>query len=237
MPCPTRHRIDVSDSHVDPSHAVLPTRTVPLCAPLPTPDPCNVTLLDPDDARLLRLAELTIPDTTETPSDMLPPLPPTVITVRRLPPGAPLPIHRTLVSDCHLDTSQELLPILAASLPALSPNPDPCTVTLVPPVPARFVVLGTLTLAVSTLTAPVTLPTRRPVVTDICLLLANPCAHWQRSDVSDSHVVRSQPVCPILTDPLNAAQPIPAPCKVMLLPPVAPVFVRSVTLPELKSVV
>lgn len=193
-------------------------------------------LLAPDAARLLRLTELTIPRNIENPRDTLPPLPPTVITVRRLPPVPPLPIHRTLVSDCHLDPSQELLPILTASLPVLSPNPNPCNVTLVPPVPATFVVRNTLTLPVSTLTAPLTLPTRSPAVNDICLLLASPCSHWQRSEVSDSHLVRSHPVCPIRTDPLNAAHPIPVPCNVMLLPPVAPIFVRSVTLPELRSV-
>ena len=178
---------------------------------------------------------LTIPTDTETPRDMLPARLPDVTTVRRLAPDPPPPRHRTLVSDCHEDTSQELLPSLPASLAVRSPMLDPCSVTLKPPVLAWFAIRITLTFSVSTLSALVTLPTRRPAVADIRLLPAAPCPPWHRNEVSDSHVVLSHADCPARNDPLRSAHPIPAPHTVTLLPPVAPIFVLSTTLPTPKS--
>ena len=43
---------------------------------------------------------------------------------------------------------------------------------------------------------------------------------WHRVDVSDSHVVRSHAVWPILIDPVYVASPMPEPCTVTLADPV-----------------
>ena len=47
---------------------------------------------------------------------------------------------------------------------------------------------------------------------------------WQRVDVSDSHVVRSQAVWPVRTTPVYVASPMFVPCTVTLADPVAALF-------------
>ena len=79
------------------------------------------------------------------------------------------------------------------------------------------------------------LPTRSPLVTDIRTLPLKPCPAWHRIDVSASHVVRSQPVWPTITDEVCVPAPRLAPCIVMLADPLAAPFVLLRTLPIAKS--
>jgi hypothetical protein len=69
------------------------------------------------------------------------------------------------------------------------------------------------------------LPTRKPLVIDIRTLPLKPCPDWHRKDVSASHVVRSQPVWPTITDDVCVPVPRLAPCIVMLVEPLAALFV------------
>ena len=74
------------------------------------------------------------------------------------------------------------------------------------------------------------LPTRSPLVTMIRRLPLNPCPDWHLTDVSASHVVRSQPVWLTITDEVCVPDPMPAPCIVMLAEPLAAPFVLLKTL-------
>ena len=67
-----------------------------------------MTLLDPDEARLLLLDVLNALKSTECPRDTLAVLLPAVIAARRLPAVSLLAMHRILVSDCQPDASHEL---------------------------------------------------------------------------------------------------------------------------------
>lgn len=154
----------MSDSQVVHSQAVIPALAFPVSSKRPIPDPRTTILLDPDTATLLRFAELTTTRSTLWPSDELPDRPPEVSTARLLPAAPPLAMHRILESDCHPDASQALRPSLTAEQIVLSPKLDPCTVTLVTPVPPRFLLRITLTLSKSTLSPPVTLPACRMTV-------------------------------------------------------------------------
>jgi len=137
-PCPTRHRTDVSDSHSVPSHPVCPTRPSAVNATSPRLDPCTVTDADPVPAWFKRRAKLTLLASIEYPSDMLPKRSPAVTVVRRVPP-APCPTrHRTDVSESHSVPSHPVCPIRPSAVKATGPMIDPCTVTDVDPIPARF---------------------------------------------------------------------------------------------------
>ena len=74
------------------------------------------------------------------------------------------------------------------------------------------------------------LPTRSPLVTMTRRLPPNPCPDWHRTDVSASHVVRSQPVRLIIADKVCVPDPMLAPCNVMLAEPLAAPFVLLSTL-------
>eukprot|EP00961_Rhodomonas_salina_P195879 2644083-Rhodomonas_salina.1 len=75
----------------------------------------------------------------------------------------------------------------------------PCTVTLVDPVPATFVVFQGLTPQVSSENVSDRDPTLPGMVTATRRVARTPCPSMHRTDVSDSHSVPSHPVCPILT--------------------------------------
>jgi hypothetical protein len=69
------------------------------------------------------------------------------------------------------------------------------------------------------------LPTRDPLVIATRTLPLRPCPDWHRTDVSASHVVRSQPVWPTIADEVCFTDPRLAPCIVMLAEPLtAPFF-------------
>ena len=61
MLCELWHRTDVSDSHVDRSHAVCESRTADVYVASPMLPPCSVTLAEPVAARFVRDDTLNIP--------------------------------------------------------------------------------------------------------------------------------------------------------------------------------
>ena len=74
------------------------------------------------------------------------------------------------------------------------------------------------------------LPARMPVVIEILREPITPCPDWHRTELSDSHVVRSHAVPPACIAPVNVATPKFAPWTVMLADPVAALFARRNTL-------
>ena len=84
-PCPTRHRTDDSDSHSVPSHPVSPIRPSAENDTSPSPAPCTVTHADPVPARFRSRDTLTLPESKEIATELLPPRSPAVIAIRRVP--------------------------------------------------------------------------------------------------------------------------------------------------------
>ena len=76
--------------------------------------------------------------------------------------------------------------------------PDPCTVMLDDPVPARFPTLVELMVGTSADTAAVMLPANPPAVTATTRDPRRAAAVWHRKDVSEIQVVASQSVAPVL---------------------------------------
>ena len=101
---------------------------------------------------------------------------------------------------------------------------------LADPVAARFVCLATLSIATSTENDSVTLPSRCPEVTETRDVPSTIWLVWHRVDVSDSQLVRSHAVWPILNDDVYVAEPMLAPCTVTLTDPVAALLVLLATL-------
>ena len=106
-PCPTLHCIDVSDSHLVPSHPVCPDRTIAVKIKAPNPAPRTVTNDDPVPALLYPLVTLDplvmliLPVSIEYTVVPLPERSPAVITTT-LDPRAPCSKrHRIDVSDSH----------------------------------------------------------------------------------------------------------------------------------------
>ena len=165
------------------------------------PAPCTVTLADPVVAQLPPNSTLTAATASiEKPCDMLPTRTP-ADTDTRLLRARPWPTwHRTDESDSHVVRSQAVPPTDIDNVYPASPRFEPCTVTLADPVAAAFERLKTLSDARSAEKAVVKLPTRNPAVTPTRRLPICPCPPWHRTDVSDSHVVRSQLVPPTVID-------------------------------------
>jgi hypothetical protein len=113
---------------------------------------------------------------------------------------------------------------------ATSPRPAPCTVTDADPVPARFDPRVTLMLPTSTEYMALPLLVRSPAVIATRRVPRIPCPTRHRTDVSDSHSVPSQTVCPILPSAVNATSPRLDPCTVTDADPVPPRFPRRITL-------
>ena len=74
------------------------------------------------------------------------------------------------VSDSHPVASHAVCPTLPLLVNDAMPIPDPCTVTLADPVPARLLCLTTLSDGPSTLHAAVKLPDLSPTVIDTRLV-------------------------------------------------------------------
>jgi len=136
------------------------------------------------------------------------------------------PWQPTDVSDAHAVCSQAVAPALRAALCVSRPRLPPDTVTLADP-------LAPMLRRRSALTPPAliekirdALPPLSPTVALTFRLPIPPCPNWHRKDESDSQLVRSQIVDPILTEPEDAVRPIPIPCKVTLIDPEAAVFMR-----------
>ena len=103
-------------------------------------------------------------------------------------------LHRTDVSDSQDVCSHALIPVLSDCEYDLSPKLAPCTVIRVEPVAAPFFLPEILPIWPWVENPSDKVLTRRSKVTNSLRLLRTPCPGWQRTDVSDSHVVISHDV-------------------------------------------
>ena len=227
----------MSDSHADRSLAVRPTTPEELYAECPILAPCIVMLVDPVAALFVLRITLIILRSADKPRLKLPYLNPAVRAAGRLP-VTPCPDwHRTDVSASHVVRSHTVLPRLVAPVYVVSPRFDPCTVILMDPVAAEFFRLVTLAVISPTEKPLVALPALCPAVTVKRWLPIELVASWHRSDVSDSHVVRSHVVTLVLKEAVYAARPRLAPCNVTLVDPDPTRFViRSALISDLSVV-
>ena len=92
--------------------------------------------------------------------------------------------------------------------------------SLADPVAAPFALLVTLIVPSAMLNVRVTLPATMPHVIETVRLAIKACPAPDRTDVSDSHVVRSHAVSPTRTDGQYVASPNLAPAIVTLADPV-----------------
>ena len=203
------HRIDVSDSQLDRSQAVTPTRDTAHTSPSPTP--LTVTTVDPVVAVFALHSTLITAGLVENVLLLLPRLTP-LDKIRWRLPGALRPTrHRVDVSDSHELCSHALLPSTTTDVGDHDASPDPCTVTLADPVAAMFMRRIALKLTAPTENPCVMLHTRRPEVTAALLVRAPPPSARHRADESDAHAVASQAVRPSTADAEYHEAPIPAP--------------------------
>lgn len=121
-------------------------------------------------------------------------------------------------------------PTLDPALYPSRPSPAPAIVTLVDPLAPILAPRTTLANTILTDNARDTLPKRWPIVAIVRRLPATPWESRLRTDVSDSQLDRSQLVIPILTAPQYPVDPIPVPCIVTLIDPVAAVLNRLMLL-------
>ena len=225
----TPHRKDVSDSHVVRSHADALSLKADVNAADPKSPPCTVTLADPVEPMFVRLTTLLVSESNEKPWVLLPTFC-DVTDIWRLP-ITPSPVwHRADVSDSHVVRSHAVSPNRDPAVYVSRPMLAPCTVTLAEPVDAAFLLRIMLNRPTSVLYPCDRLPTRSPLVNNIRRLPLIPCPDWHLTAVSDSHVVRSQPVWLIITDEVCVPNPMLAPCIVMLAEPLAAPFVLLKTL-------
>lgn len=218
------HRKDVSDSHVVRSHDDALSLTADVNTVEPKPPPRTVTLADPVVAAFVLSTELLMSESKENPWVLLP----TVCNVTdtwRLP-ITPSPVwHRTDVSDAHAVLSHAVRPKRDPAVYVPSPKLAPCTVTLAEPVDAAFRLRTPLNRPTSVLYPCERLPNRTPLVIATRRLPLRLWPAWQRTDVSASHVVRSQLVWLTFTDEECAPAPMLPPCMVKLAEPLAALFV------------
>jgi len=165
-------------------------------------EPCTVTDIDPVPARFWRRITFSPPRSDEHVCVVLPPRPPTVITTRRVP-RAPCAVrHLTEVSDSHSVDSHAVRPSRARLVYVTSPMLEPCNVTELDPVPARFWRRITISPDLSADKARVMLPPLSPAVITIRRVPRDPMPAWHLTEVSDSHSVLSHPVCPSRARPV-----------------------------------
>ena len=138
MLCPSWHRSEVSDCQAVRSHAVIPDLMETVCAASPRLAPCMVTLLDPVPPRFDLLTALVEPASIETDCVTLPADRPAVSIARMLPTSPGPVLHRTDVSDSHVDRSHAVCESHPADVSVASPMRPPCSVTLAEPVAALF---------------------------------------------------------------------------------------------------
>ena len=140
--------------------------------------------------------------------------------------------HRSDVSDSQAVRSHVVIPDLMETVCDASPRLAPCIVTLLDPVPPRFDLRTALIELASIDTDCVTLPADRPAVSIARMLPTSPRPVLHLTDVSDSHVDRSHPVCESLTADVYVASPMLPPCSVTLAEPVAGLFIEKEALIE-----
>ena len=128
----------MSDAHAVASQLVRLVRATPVDDQVPMPPPRTVTLVEPVAARFVLPKALMGCLATETPCVRDPIRAATDIDARQLP-LMPLPARlKTDDSDIHVLCSAALAPTRAPTLVDSSPNPAPCTVTLLEPVDATL---------------------------------------------------------------------------------------------------
>jgi len=142
--CPSWHRTDVSDCQVVRSHAVIPDLMETVCDASPRLAPCTVTLLDPVPPRFDRRPELIELASIDTDCVTLPADRPAVSIARWLPTSPRPVLHRTDVSDSHVDRSHAVCESLTADVYVASPMLPPNSVMLAEPVAALFLLNTTL---------------------------------------------------------------------------------------------
>ena len=229
-PYPTRHRSDVSDPQSVASHPDRDERALLDSPAKDKPVPYTVIDAEPVPARLPSRIRLILSRSTDQAWLMLPVRDPTVITTRREL-NAPWPtLHRTDVSDSQPVASHPVCPVRPLAVGRTRPSPAPCTVTDAEPVPARLDRLEMLKLAVSIDHAWLILPPCPPtvIINRRDALLAYPARHL--TDVSDSQLVPSHPVCPVRPLAVCRTDPMLLPCTVKDAEPVPARFVRRVRL-------
>ena len=107
--------------------------------------------------------------------------------------------------------------------------------TTVDPLPPAFALRPELAIAESTENAQLMLPTRCTALITTSPLRTIPAPASHRTDVSDSHAVRSHAVLPTPIEAVYVVSPRPDPCTVTLDDPVAARLLRLDTLAMLSS--
>ena len=228
--CPARPCTEVSDPHALLSAALSPIRRPVEYAAPPRYAPYAVTLAAPVAPWFARLTTLAAPAAVDSPDVMLPTRPPAVISPRALPVALWLGRDCTDDSDVQLVSSAAVVPMRTAPLIVARPSPLPCTVSADDPVEARFLPSTELIATRFVENTPVTLPSSIPTLTKARMLPLTLCPPLQRTDVSDSQLVRSHPVCPAPDPGLYPPSPTPRPDTVTLDDPVPPTLLAAVTL-------
>jgi hypothetical protein len=190
--------------------------------------PCRVTLTDPVAALLLCSAPLTAPMSSGSTAKMLPSTVPAVTDMRPI-----------LLDPCEAEHSVEVCDAQAVASQALWPNrpdvvwaksallaPSTWTCSLIDPAATRFDSGARPSPTPSTVQPDETLPIIASVVRASSLLPASPCPARHASDVSELHAVPSQVVAPARADGLASDSPMPCPCTVTRVEPVAAALSR-----------
>lgn len=220
MTCPVRQRVDESDSHAVPSHAVPPAVAAALIAPTPMPPPSTCRLADPVTPTLRPPTMRIHPEAADTAAVMLPVWRPAVSKALRLATSEWAARARAAVSDAHVLCSHELRPVLLQAVCAVDPMFSPYTVTSAAPVPPAFDTATALRSVEAAERAPLTLPTPRPTVSDSLTLAPRPDPARHAAAVSAAHAVDSLEVGPRPARALSP-NPMPDPCTVTIDAPVA----------------
>ena len=224
-------RIALSDTHTVPSAALCPILLPTVISQAPYPAPYSVSDSDPVLALFTRPESLTDPACIESAHDTLPTSNPAVICTRRLPPAPAPATPRTELSDSHVVASHPVLPSRTPAVLDHSPRLAPTIVTLLDPVTAAFPRFIALIPPDCTEYTTLALHARLPTLTTVCRLPTPTApAPKLRTDVSDSHVVRSDALDPCLSISVYDAAPSPDPCTVALDDPVAAPFLRPAAL-------
>ena len=223
-PDPAWHREDVSDSQDVRSQAVDPNLVENVSPASPSPDPCKVTLADPEDPLFSLVNTLTIATSIDMDTLMLPTRDAALIKTRRLPITPDPAWHRIDVSDSHTDRSQPVWPRRIDPVYGERPNASPCRDILADPEEPAFPRLVTLAAATSKESKVDALPTRRPTLKLKSRLPAAPDPTLHVTDVSDTHALCSHVVRPDRADALYDAWPTPDPYTITLTEPLESTF-------------
>ena len=215
------HKTTVSDLQFVLSLIVLACRTKIEVPPPPKFFPNIVTLLDP----VATAFDLVLPEiqcwSYEKRWDDDPPLTPTVaircVRVFVVSCCGRTAIH---VSDAQLLASVVDPRIRKAFVCDTIPNPEPVSVTEASPVAGVLIGLMKLTPTRSCEIISVTVPSSSAAVNTNFLVPETPCPARHRTEVSESHSVRSQLENTILPIALDTRVPRPAPCTVSKEDPV-----------------